>query len=75
MAIGICWRQSAPAASLSFGSTILSNARDNTLLGGNNTNLKGGAAINLNPAPTFVVTITIANLQAVQQKIADLEAK
>ena len=74
IAIGICRHLNAHAVSPPLGSATLSDARDDTFIGNDNTNPEGGAAVNLNPAPTPIVTITIADLQAIQQKIADLEA-
>lgn len=65
MAIDTCQRQNATAASLLLGSANLFNAGDDTLPGGDNINPEGGIAVNLNLPPTSVVTIIVANLQAI----------
>ena len=64
-----CTRSSPPP-----GSATLSDAEDDTIPGGNDTTPEGGAAVNPSPAPAPVVPISVADFQAFQQRIADLEA-
>ena len=74
MASGTCQRQNTFAALLPPGSAILSNTGDNTIPGSVNAPPEGGTAVNLNLIPTLVVTISVTDFQAIQQRIADLEA-
>ena len=74
MASGTRRRQNAAAASPPPGSGTLSDAGDNTIPGGDDSTPEGGATINPNPAPAPVATISVEELRAIKQQIADLQA-
>ena len=74
MTSGICRHQNAPAVPPPPGSDTLSDAGDNTTLGSDNITPKDGEAINPNADPALVATISIEELRAIKQQIADLQA-
>lgn len=65
MAIDIHQCQNVLAASHLLESTTLFNAGNNTFPSKDNTNLEDSVPIKLNLIPTLVVTIIVANLQAI----------
>lgn len=65
MVIDTHQRQNILAVSRLSESATLFNARNNTFPSKDNTNLEDTIPIKLNLIPTLVVTIIIANLQAI----------